>query len=42
LTFAKSPVDYQETADEDIPEGKTKAQLRATIQQLETIVASRT
>jgi len=36
------PVDYQETADEDIPEGKTKAQLRATIQQLETIVASRT
>jgi len=36
------PVDYQETADEDIPAGKTKAQLRATIQQLETIVASRT
>jgi len=35
------PEDYVSTADEAIPAGKIKAQLRATVSQLETVVAER-
>ncbi len=35
------PDDYQSTADEDIPAGKIKAQLRATTAQLESVIAER-
>jgi len=35
------PKDYQSTADEAIPAGKIKAQLRATTAQLESVIAER-
>ena len=35
------PTNYATTADEDIPVQKINAQLRATVSQLETVVAER-
>lgn len=35
------PSDYESTANEDIPAGKIKAQLRATMNQLESVIAER-
>jgi hypothetical protein len=35
------PKDYQSTANEAIPAGKIKAQLRATMAQLESVIAER-
>ena len=35
------PAEYKETANEAIPPQKIKAQLRATVSQLETVIAER-